>query len=90
VGETQAHAERHSQNELPENNEAQRMTPFEPMSLAEMDAHAKEAAEELKKLNQASVEEVAAWWYNWYLRAGHKRLGRLLVKIAKDERMHQP
>ena len=53
--------------------------------LAEMDAAAVEAEKELSTLDQAAVEIVAAWWAKWYLKAGHKRLGRLLVKIAKSK-----
>ena len=52
--------------------------------LAKMDAAAEEAAEDLKTLDPAAVETIAAWWLKWYLTAGHKRLGRLLVKIAKS------
>jgi hypothetical protein len=52
--------------------------------LAEMDAAARKAEEELATLDQATVETIAAWWLKWYLTAGHKRLGRLLVRIAKS------
>ncbi len=52
--------------------------------LAEMDAAAGEAGRDLATLDQAAVETVAAWWLKWYMTAGHKRLGRLLVKIAKS------
>lgn len=47
---------------------------------AEMDAAAKVAEGELKKLDKKSVETVAAWVKKHYLKAGYKRLGRLLVK----------
>ena len=52
--------------------------------LAEMDAAAKEAEKDLATLDQAAVEVVAAWWSKWYATAGHKRLGRMLVRIAKS------
>jgi hypothetical protein len=52
--------------------------------LAAMDVAAKEAEKDLATLDQAAVEAVAAWWSKWYMAAGHKRLGRLLVKIAKS------
>jgi hypothetical protein len=52
--------------------------------LAEMDAAAKEAEKDLATLDQAAVEAVAAWWSKWYMAAGHKRLGRLLVRIARS------
>ncbi len=52
--------------------------------LAEMDAAAREAERDLATLDKAAVETIAAWWLKWYMTAGHKRLGRLLVKIAKS------
>jgi hypothetical protein len=30
--------------------------------------------------------DVAKWWAAWYLKAGHKRLGRLLVELAKQKK----
>jgi hypothetical protein len=56
---------------------------FKAMTLEEMDEAAKQAEEELKQLDQKSVEIVANWWINWYMKAGHKRLGRILVKKFK-------
>lgn len=48
-----------------------------------MDEAAKEAAKELVgALPADAVEVVAEWWAKWYRQAGHKRLGRLLVKYA--------
>ena len=52
--------------------------------LAEMDAAAREAEKDLATIDQTAVETIAAWWLKWYMTAGHKRLGRLLVKIAKS------
>jgi len=43
------------------------------------------AAEELKKLPAEQVKVVADWWAKYYLTAGHKRLGRLLVAISKGK-----
>ncbi len=51
--------------------------------LAEMDAAAGEAEKDLASLDQAAVEKIAAWWAKWYMKAGHKRLGRIMVKLAK-------
>jgi hypothetical protein len=53
--------------------------------LAEMDAAAVEAEKDLATLDQAAVKTVAAWWSKWFLKAGHKRLGRLMVKIANKK-----
>ena len=49
-----------------------------------------EAAEEAKKellahLDEWKVRDMAKWWAVWYLKAGHKRLGRLLVDLAKQK-----
>jgi hypothetical protein len=43
------------------------------------------AAEELKKLPPNEVKVVADWWAKHYMSAGHKRLGRLLVAVAKGK-----
>jgi len=53
--------------------------------LAEMDAAADEAEKELTTLDQAAVSIVAVWWSKWFMKAGHKRLGRLMVKVAKKK-----
>ena len=53
--------------------------------LAEMDAAAKDAEKDLATLDPAAVQTVAAWWSKWYLKAGHKRLGRIMVKLAKQK-----
>ncbi|HKM77477.1 MAG TPA: hypothetical protein VJZ03_00240 [Candidatus Bathyarchaeia archaeon] len=51
--------------------------------LAEMDAAAGEAEKDLNTIDQAAVQTIAAWWLKWYMKAGHKRLGRIMVKLAK-------
>ena len=43
------------------------------------------AAEELKKLPAEQVKVVADWWAKYYMTAGHKRLGRLLVALSKGK-----
>jgi len=47
-----------------------------------MDSAAQAAQAELNKLPQDAVKKVAEWWAKFYLKAGHKRLGRALVKAA--------
>lgn len=47
------------------------------------DEAAKIAEQELTNISRESVEPISAWWLKWYMKAGHKRLGRILVKIAK-------
>ena len=48
-----------------------------------MDAAAKEAEQDLENLSGEAVKSLSDWWAKWYLGAGHKRLGRLLVSISK-------
>jgi len=50
---------------------------------ADMDAAAEEAKKDLENLTEEAVLSMASWWRKWYFKAGHKRLGRLLVTIAK-------
>ncbi len=52
----------------------------------ERDAEAIQARAELERnLDVWSARAVAAWWDRWYMKAGHKRLGRTLVEIAKKQ-----
>jgi len=52
--------------------------------MREMDAAADEAAVELTGLDQTAVKLVASWMKRWYMKAGYKRLGRILTRYAKD------
>lgn len=54
-----------------------------PTILEQMDQAAKEADTELRNLNAEAVTIVANWWQKWYLKAGHKRLARLLLQYIK-------
>ena len=49
-----------------------------------MDSAATEAENDLNNLPDEVVLPVAQWWYKWYMKAGHKRLGRILVSIARE------
>ena len=51
---------------------------------AQMDRAAMEAEKELKFLKGKGITEVAGWWEKWFKTAGHKRLGRLLVMVARE------
>jgi hypothetical protein len=52
--------------------------------LREMDAAAGAAKKELlEHLDEWSAKAVAKWWAGWYLKAGHKRLGRILVELTR-------
>lgn len=48
--------------------------------IEDMDGAAKEAAKELAKLDPKAMAVVKDWYKKWYLKAGHKRLGRLIAK----------
>ena len=54
---------------------------FDPQA---MDTAALEAKHELDDLPTEQVAAMAEWWHKWYLTAGHKRLGRILVNIGKE------
>lgn len=34
----------------------------------------------------ATALDLVHWWNRWYMKAGHKRLGRILVEVARAER----
>jgi len=52
--------------------------------MKEMDDAAKEAQVELiKNYKTWSCRDLATWWVKWYLKAGHKRLGRAMVQLDK-------
>jgi len=50
-----------------------------------MDAAAKDAEKELKKLSKANVKPVAEWMKANFTKAGYKRLCRLLVATVSDK-----
>ena len=52
--------------------------------LAGMDEAAKQAKEDFEKLPEEIKKHASKWVYKWYLKAGYKRLGRLLVAYAKE------
>ena len=61
------------------------MTDFDPV---EMDNAATEAEDELSNTTdpnlQPGIDFMTQWWYRWFITAGHKRLGRILVGHAKE------
>lgn len=51
---------------------------------SQMDAAAEEAGVELgKNYATMSAHDVAKWWEKHFTKAGHKRLGRILLEQAK-------
>ncbi len=59
--------------------------PFDEAQARQMDEAAEKALEEIKEnLGTWSADDLVKWWARWYLKAGHKRLGRILVAISKN------
>ena len=55
---------------------------MELLTLEQMDTNAQEASKELLIMCESgTVLEVADWWRRWYMKAGHKRLARLLMAV---------
>lgn len=59
------------------------------MDQNEFDIAAEKAAKELeelvKKLDEKTIREMASWWKRNYMKAGHKRLGRIIAKFGQEE-----
>lgn len=51
----------------------------DPVTENQMDHAAEAAAEVLSTLSPEAVKTVAQWWKDNYMKAGHKRLARLLL-----------
>lgn len=52
-----------------------------------MDKVAQEAEKELTDLiiKDNTISGLANWWKKWYVKAGHKRLARILLQNARKE-----
>lgn len=49
----------------------------------EMDEAAEQAKQELEqKIQSMTALDLASWWKKHYQKAGHKRLGRVLVNLT--------
>ena len=55
------------------------MARFQRLSTTEMDSATDQAETAMNSLPRGVVETMADWWSQWYLSAGHRRLGRLLL-----------
>lgn len=51
----------------------------DPVTENQMDHAAEAAAEALTALSPEAVQTVAKWWKDNYMKAGHKRLARILL-----------
>lgn len=51
-----------------------------------MDEAAIKAEQELRQMTQEplSIIEFFAWYQAWYTLAGHRRLGRIIVRVGKE------
>ncbi|MDP6632553.1 MAG: hypothetical protein QGI51_03515 [Dehalococcoidales bacterium] len=49
-----------------------------------MDNAANEAEKALENIPNEVLLPTAQWFKQWYMTAGHTRLGRILVAVAKD------
>ena len=66
--------------------EQKERTPEQQAIVDSMDAAAKEAGESLTLMKEAgagTLDSILVWYKTWYTKAGHKRLGRLLVKAGQ-------
>ncbi len=61
---------------------AVKKTPEEIM--AGMDEAARQAKSEFDLFPEDTKKIIASWLRKWYLKAGYRRLGRLLVAFAKE------
>lgn len=65
---------------------------FDPEPMNEAATEAEEALSKIydnPKL-EPGFDATAEWFRKWFAKAGHKRLGRILVSIAKDTLKGQP
>ena len=54
-----------------------------------MDKHLEKAEVVLKTFSKETILTVADWWKQWYMTAGHRRLGRLLLTHASKKSANQ-
>jgi hypothetical protein len=58
---------------------------FDEAQMKQMDETAEKALAEIKEYLEAwSARDLVKWWAGWHLKAGHKRLGRILVGLSKN------
>ena len=60
--------------------------PIDEGLMQEMDDSAIRAKAEIEhNIDDLSARDVINWWTKWYLKTGHKRLGRILIAIGKTK-----
>jgi len=61
--------------------------PVDDAAMKQMDEAAEQARIELdSNIDHLTARDVAAWWVKWYMKAGHKRLGRILVGLGRKKK----
>jgi hypothetical protein len=54
--------------------------------MRQMDDAAAQAQTELEQnIDNLSARDIISWWSKWYMKTGHKRLGRILVAMGKAQ-----
>jgi hypothetical protein len=58
--------------------------PVDEGLMKQMDDAAAQAIAEIEQdVDNLTARDIINWWTKWYLKTGHKRLGRILVVIGK-------
>ena len=58
--------------------------PADEALMHQMDEAADQAKAELEQsIDNLSARDIITWWSKWYMKTGHKRLGRILVAMGK-------
>lgn len=54
--------------------------------MQQMDEAAAQARQEIEQnIDNLSARDIINWWSKWYLKTGHKRLGRILIAMGKTK-----
>lgn len=60
--------------------------PVDEGLMRQMDEAAAQAQTELEQnIENLSARDMISWWSKWYMKTGHKRLGRILVAMGKAQ-----
>ena len=60
--------------------------PVDEGLMRQMDEAAAQAQTELEQnIENLSTRDMISWWSKWYMKTGHKRLGRILVAMGKAQ-----
>jgi hypothetical protein len=60
--------------------------PVDEGLMKQMDDAAAQANAEIEQgIDNLTARDIINWWTKWYLKTGHKRLGRILLAIGKTK-----